>query len=220
MILPRTLGFVFVIMLGITAFGPAHAHPVPYKGAWGLMSFNSPEMSELTLVHSFTSQVAAATTYLKKSESEFYFARLNWLAKRWNNEDSQANIYLSAGVGAENYRTESQTAGLAGLGMDWESRRYYVLFDHLYLHRDHPRNPMIPNQGYGYYKFRIGTAPFLAEYDELNVWLIFQAEKYSGRNETNGVELTQMLRFYIKNSLWEIGARLNGGWVFNYMVHF
>lgn len=226
MVLRRFTALLFGALVVVVGFGArSEAHPVPYKGAWGLMSFNSSDMTEVSLVHSFTSQLAVATTYLKSSDSEFYIPRLNWLAKRWNNEDSQANIYLSGGIGSEVFKNENQTVRMAGLGMDWESRRYYVLFDQMYLHRDNRRNLAIPNESYGYMKFRVGTAPFLAEYDELNVWLILQAERYVGRGSGSGlggeeVELTQILRFYVRNTLWEIGTRLNGGWVFNYMVHF
>lgn len=217
----RRLSFAALLILIFSTIGysgRSDAHPVSYKGAWGLMSYNSPDMTEVSLVHSLSSRLAIGSTYLKSSDSDFYLPRVNWLAKRWNNDDSQANIYLSGGVGAEVFQANHQTVGMAGIGMDWESRRYYVLFDHLHLHRDLQRDHR-PN--YGYMKLRLGTAPFLAEYDELNVWLILQGERYFGRGPAgDDVELTQLLRFYVRNTLWEIGARLNGGWVLNYMVHF
>ena len=60
-------------------------------------------------------------------------------------------------------------------------------------------------------------APFLADYTDLNVWFILQAEKQAGQKQ---IELTQFLRFYMKNTLWEVGAGFNGDWAFNYMIHF
>ena len=188
----------------------AEAHPTSYKGAFSLMSYNTPEMNEVMLTYSFSHHFAAATTYLKDSESEFYIPRLNFLVKRWNKEDSQGNIYFSAGAGYEKLNSKNHEAQLAELVMDWESRKYYVYFDHLFLNRKH-------NEEYNHSKLRLGTAPFLADYEDLNVWLILQADKHMNQNN---IELTQLLRFYIKNTLCEVGASFNGNWAFNYMVHF
>lgn len=193
------------------------AHPVSYKEAVGLMSYNSPQMNEILLTYSLTSNFALAATYLRDSKSEFYIPRANFLLKRWNNDDSQANVYLSGGSGYEKYATKTYSTKLIEFVADWESRKYYIYFDHLYLDRDNQDNSFIPQRYYNHSKFRLGTAPFLADYSDLNVWLIFQGEKHLSEAQ---VELTQYLRFYMKNTLWEVGARFDGGWAFNYMVHF
>jgi hypothetical protein len=195
----------------------ALAHPVAFKGATSLMSYNTPEMNEVMLTYSVTPQFAIAGFYLIDSQSEFHVPRLNFLLKRWNNEDSQGNIYFSVGRGNEKFSSMNHTADLTELVADWESRKYYVYFNHLYLQRDNKQNPLLPDSQYNHSILRFGTAPFLADYSDLNVWLILQAEKHL--NFAN-IEMTQILRFYIKNTLWEIGARFDGGGTFNYMVHF
>jgi len=195
----------------------AIAHPVSYKEAVGLMSYNTPQMNEILLTYSFTPHFALAGTYLRDSKSEFYVPRANFLLKRWNNEDSQANVYLSGGAGYEKFGSKNYGVKLAEFVADWESRKYYVYFDHLYLNRDNRDNTMLPDRDYNHSKLRVGTAPFLADYADLNVWLILQGEKHLNESQ---IEMTQFLRFYIKNTLWEVGARFDGGWAFNYMVHF
>jgi hypothetical protein len=195
----------------------AEAHPVSYKDAVGLMSYNTPEMNEILLTYSFNPHFAVAGTYLKDSKSEFYIPRANFLLNRWNNEDSQGNIYLSGGAGYEKYASKNYAVSLAELVADWESRKYYIYFDHLYLNRSNDLNALLPDRDYNHSKLRVGTAPFLADYKDLNVWLILQGEKHL--NQSN-IEMTQFLRFYIKNTLWEVGARFDGGWAFNYMIHF
>lgn len=205
--------YLFLIILGRTAF----AHPTSYKDAVGLMSYNTPQMNEILLTYSLSHKFAVATTYLRDSKSEFYVPRLNFLVKRWNNEDSQGNIYLSGGAGYEKFSSKNYGVRLGELVMDWESRKYYVYFDHLYLNRDNESNPALVEKEYNHSKFRVGTAPFLADYADLNVWLILQAEKHLNQDQ---IEMTQFLRFYIKNTLWEVGAGFNGNWAFNYMVHF
>lgn len=195
----------------------AQAHPVSYKDAVGLMSFNTPEMNEILLTYSLTPHFAVAGTYLRDSKSEFYIPRVNFLLKRWNNEDSQGNIYLSGGAGYEKFASKNYGVSLGEFVADWESRKYYIYFDHLYLNRSNSDNVLLPDRDYNHSKLRVGTAPFLADYSDLNVWLILQGEKHL--DESN-IEMTQFLRFYIKNTLWEVGARFDGGWAFNYMVHF
>jgi hypothetical protein len=193
------------------------AHPVSYKGAVGLMSYNNMSMNEVLLTYSFNPNLAIAGFYLRDSKSEFYIPRTNFLLKRWNNEDSQANVYFSGGIGYEKFESKNYGVKLAELVADWESRKYYIYIDHLYLSRQNENNQLLPDRDYNHTKFRIGTAPFLADYSDLNVWLILQAEKHLNQPQ---IEMTQFLRFYIRNTLWEIGARLDGGWAFNYMVHF
>lgn len=206
---------IFVVFL--TGVVNVSAHPVSYKGAFGLMSYNTSEMTEVMLTYSLSSQFALAGLYLKDAKSEFYIPRVNLLAKRWNNDDSQANIYLSAGIGNEKFNSKTYRAELLEFVADWEDRRYYIYFDHLYLKRDNLDSILLPEQDYNHSKLRLGTAPFLADYSDLNIWLIWQGEKHLDQKQ---IEMTQFLRFYMKNVLWEIGARSNGGWAFNYMVHF
>jgi hypothetical protein len=206
-----------LLAAGVTWASGVWAHPVSYKEAVGLMSYNTPQMNEVLLTYSFTPQFALAATYLRDSKSEFFIPRANFLLKRWNKEDSQANIYLSGGAGYEKFGSRTYDARLGEVVADWESRKYYVYFDHLFINRDNQDNTLLPEKEYNHSKLRVGTAPFLADYEDLNVWLILQGEKHLNKPQ---IEMTQFLRFYMKNTLWEVGARFDGGWAFNYMVHF
>ena len=111
--------------LGFTQF--ANAHPVSYQDGFGIMSYNSQNMNELLLTYSFSPRFAVAHTYLRdSSKSEFYIPRANFLLKRWNEPDSQANIYLSAGSGIERFNSKTSSAQLGEIVMDWERRKYYT----------------------------------------------------------------------------------------------
>lgn len=206
---------VLRLLLGLGSIS-AMAHPVSYKDAFGIMSYNSQRMNEFLLTYSFSPRFAVAGTYLRDSNSEFYIPRLNFLVKRWNNHDSQANFYLSAGAGTEKYGIKTYGAQLGEAVLDWEDRQYYTYIDHIYIRRDNAVNPLIPLGDYNHTKLRLGYAPFLAEYDELNIWLVAQFEKHNDERQINA---TQFLRFYRKNVLWEIGAGFDGSVAFNFMVH-
>jgi hypothetical protein len=205
--------FILILTL-LTAFN-AIAHPVSYKDALGIMSYNSSQMNEILMTYSFSPKVALGTTYIREKKSEFYVPRINFLVSRWNNEDSQGNVYLSAGSGIEKYSSANYNVRLAELVADWESRKYYVYLEHLHMLRDNKDNPLWLQRNDNHTKFRLGFAPFLADYNDLNVWFIGQLTKHNDES----TEATQFFRFYMKNTLWEIGADFNGGFAFNFMIH-
>lgn len=194
----------------------ASAHPVSYKDSVGIMSYNSAENNELMVTYSVTPRFAAAATYLREKKSEFYIPRLNLLAQRWNNEDSQGNIYLSAGAGIEKFDSKNYDTALAEIVADWESRKYLVAFTEQYLLRKNENNPQFANKNLSKSKLRLGFAPFLADYNDLNVWYIAE---FNSNNENPQIQTTQFLRFYMKNILWEIGAGFDGSLAFNFMLH-
>jgi hypothetical protein len=198
-------------------------HPVNFKGSVGVMSYNSAAMNELSLSYSFTSRLALAGFFLREDDSEFYLVRGNILAKRWNNEKSQGNIYLGLGTGTENYHDRSFSAHMGEIVADWESRKYYILAKHLALKRDVGRADNRPQDDSHHSSLRLGFAPFLADYKDLNIWLIAQFDQHNLRfdqfEEGLPIEVTPYLRFYSRNVLWELGSSLNGSMKFNFMVH-
>jgi hypothetical protein len=206
--------FITYLLISALSF-KVLAHPVSYKGATGIMSYNSTTMNEILVTYSLNYNFAFAHIYISEKNSEFHIPRLNFLAKRWNNEDSQGNFYLSAGSGIEKYNSTHSNVRLTEVILDWESRKYYTYLEHLYMLRDNKDNPLWQERDDNHTKVRLGFAPFLADYNDLNIWLIAQATKHNSED----TETTQFMRFYIKNVLWEIGADFKGGFAFNFMVH-
>ncbi|MGE5085758.1 MAG: hypothetical protein ACM3MG_05610 [Bacillota bacterium] len=204
--------FIFISVAILTATG--YAHPVSYQGATSLMSYNKENQNEILLTYSFKSYMAGGFYYFKDGQTEFTLPRLNYLAKRWNNEDSQGNIYLSGGYGYERSFAETTGAGFGAVDVDWESRKYYTAAGYQRLLRDHSKDNSRPD--FEVIKARSGVAPYLADFNEINAWFILQAEKMNDKP----VELTQFIRLFYKNVLIELGAGFDGGWAFNYMVHF
>lgn len=167
--------------------------------------------------HSFTAKHSLAARYLRldtrDGERTFYMPQVNFLLKRWNELDSQANIYLSVGHGGEKINSSfKNTSGLA-LEADWESRKYYISFreDALLYHKDSRRNIYMT-------KVRAGFAPYLAEFDEMNAWFILQADRSTKGKEE--FKLTPFIRIFYHNILMEFGASSKGDAQYNFMVHF
>ncbi len=102
---------IFLISLLIFGF-QAFAHPVSYKDAFGIMSYNSPKTNELLLTYSLNPKFAVAGTYLRDSKSEFSIPRADFLLQRWNNVDSQGNFYLTVGSFTERSDTFLNQPGI------------------------------------------------------------------------------------------------------------
>lgn len=191
----------------------AKAHPVTYQGAFGAMSWNSSMMSDHWLSYTLTPRFAVAARYFGlrgAPNREFYFSQLNVLLKRWNEAESQANLYLSGAYGLENTAGASSGAALVVIEADWESRRYYISGKYQAIRLG--TGPL------DYARARVGYAPYLAEFNELHTWLMMQAEYQP--NIFGSVHVTPLLRFFYQNVLWEVGASTTGNWMFNFMVHF
>ncbi|AUN97279.1 hypothetical protein DOM21_15260 [Bacteriovorax stolpii] len=205
------------LFLSIFMGEKAHAHPVAYAGSTSIMTWNSKEMSDWMLTHSYTSKFSLAARYLRMDtrdgERTFYMPQVNYLLKRWNELDSQANIYLSLGHGGEKVNSSFKNTTGAALEADWESRKYYVSFreDVLLSHKDSKRNIYQT-------KVRAGFAPYLAEFNEMNAWFILQADK--SNKMTDEYKLTPFIRLFYHNILLEFGSTMKGDSQFNFMVHF
>lgn len=205
-------------IIGILFFsGQLQAHPVAYGRSNSLMTWNSKDQTDWMLTHTFEPTYSLSMRYqrvdTKEGERTFYLPHLNFLLKRWNEIDSQANIYFSLGHGGEKINSSFKDTSFMAVESDWESRKYYVSFREEML-------KVYKKRGSDLYMTRVraGFAPYLAEFSELNSWLILQAEKMNKGKES--YTLTPMIRLFYRNVLTEFGADQHGNAQFNFMVHF
>lgn len=188
------------------------AHPVVYKGGTVIGTESNSNMTELHIAYSFHQQWSLGLHTIQREEREFDYIQLSHLLKRWNNTDSQANIYTTLGLGAERKfglpESEWSSSQMIDLMADWEDRDYYVQAMQRYIHLEENRESW-------HSRLRLGLAPFRSDSHELGIWGIVQFDKVDADSWTT----TNLLRFYYKNVLWEIGASLNGSYQLNLMLH-
>lgn len=190
------------------------AHPVTYKDGFDLETESSPIMSNIMTGYTFHPQTSAGFEYFKFAPTsipgarEFYFAKLNYRPFRWNEIDSQGNIYLSVGAGEQRKDNELTSSSIGEFHADWESRDYYLSGFQKYISQK-DEDPLWLSRA------RLGFSPFRADYNDINVWFIAQFEKMNG----NHWETTPLMRTFYRNILWELGASLNGNYQFNFMFH-
>jgi hypothetical protein len=210
--LPYLVGIVLFIISTVGS-----AHPVIYKGGTMLASQNMSSFSDNQINYSFKQNWATGINLWRfnhdHKSAEFGFVRLNHLVKRWNTDNSQANIYLSGGTGYTDTnlnRKGTKSAYLGGIETDWESRTLYTSLKYYHFYSSNLTDISMTQA-------RIGYSPYLEEFDKLQTWVMVQG-MYMGQVEKN-VTVTPLLRFFYHNVLWEIGSSLRSEWFLNFMVH-
>lgn len=193
----------------------ADAMPVAFQGALGVMSYNQPDFTDWQVSYSVTNRIGLGVDGIRDAMGvEQYYAipRANFLLHRWNGSDFQANVYVYGGYGMAKRESVVQGAGFFGGEADYETRRLYVA----------GKASSLMARGFEdstTYQLRLGVSPYLADFESLQSWLILQATYYT-RQSPEQLRIGPVLRFFIKNILWEVGATAKGTWNINFMIHF
>lgn len=148
-----------------------------------------------------------------EESTEFGLVRLNHLLKRWNGNFSQANIYLSSGLGvADTSIDQNGTKGayLLGAEADWETRTLFTSLKYYSFNSPKLTSVTITQA-------RVGYSPYEADFDKMQTWFMLQG-MYMGQIEKT-VVVTPLLRFFYNNVLWEVGSSLRSEWFLNFMIH-
>ena len=204
------------IILSILTCLSATAHPVAYQGATGVMTWNQSFLSDYWVTYSFRSDaaIAARAMRMQMDGGKQYlvaFPQLDYLVKRWNSPDYQANIYAYDGYGGAKYADRYGQAGQVGIEADAESRKYFIMgkWESTWSNLTHP---------FEHGEFRLGVAPYEAEYTELASWMMVQFQYHPDLNQK--FVITPLYRAFYKGFLWETGVSVQGDWMLNFMFHF
>lgn len=134
---------------------------------------------------------------------EIGYLRGNVLARRWNGEGSQANVYFWGGIGlAEGAgRGAPDTAPNAGFSADWETLRWYASAQSDW------------HSGFafttGTSTVQFGVAPYVHAFDGLATWIVLQGQSHDGDvHEERSAAL--LLRFFWQSIWLEAGADQDG----------
>ena len=130
----------------------------------------------------------------------------NYLAKRWNSRNSQANLYLLSSVGLNT--KNSKGMGTIGLHGDWEDRQFMIMqMLEYYSHS----SALVSNTRFAY-------SPYKVDYSKTSTWLIAHYRVEYSDNKYSYM-FFPVVRLFKKNYLFEIGY--NGDNTFlSFMTHF
>lgn len=209
-IIMRHLLIFSVLSMG---WGTAQAHMVIYKDGIGIMSNASQEHSNFDVNYSLSHRIAVLYRHFRWlpegaiNDDDFEarnIGQVNFLLKRWNNMDSQGNVYAGVGYG------EKDTASYQ-FEADWEDREYYIAAQYQALDPEIGKSMEIS-------KLRIGAAPYVGSSGDLHSWLIMQYSKNTILE--NKESLTPILRLFYQTVLVEMGYSFDGDFSLGLMFHF
>ena len=209
---------LFILTFIISAVEPATARPVSYPGGWTFTTENNGDMNSGVLHYSPTAKTSFGYRYEYWRDREFSFngIQMNNLLKRWNQPNSQANIYLKSGLGAAysdlgDFSGEINAAGFTGLAVDWENRRYFVSYENRYTEAGDIADFYMQSA-------RLGWAPYVGDYGDLHSWLMLRIDHVPEREHKT--TLTPLVRFLKKVHLVEFGMNNHGELLFNYTFRY
>jgi hypothetical protein len=172
-------------------------------------------MGDDWITYSFRSDMAIAARHMRfdmpEGRTHFYAPQFDYLVKRWNNPDSQANIYAYGAYGAMNFHDSTLGAGLAGAEADAESRKLYISAKY---------ERMWARVGPDFYhaEARVGAAPYEAEFNEIASWFMLQYQYHPMLTRKHA--LTPLVRLFYRSVLVESGVSTDGDFMLNFMFHF
>lgn len=196
---------------------PAHAKPVSYVGGTMIMQENDESAHTLAVDYTINPRVAVGA-FAKRERGEVngdnYTTagpQVNLLIKRWNFDDAQGNIYTSHGAGVAKLDGHSQFAAWSSVLADFETRRVFTSYEARYLSAgdiDHAFSQ----------KARVGVAPYVGNYDEVNPWLMLQVDNHP--TKIDNFVVTPLVRVFYGTNLVEAGYSSNNTIMFNWVKQF
>ena len=193
---------------------PMQAKPLSYVGGTMVMQENDETGYTLSIDYTFNPHFALGLySKYEIGGNEFWIAgpQLNGLIKRWNLSDGQGNIFSMTGVGMARQGSNNQPGAWAALLADYETRRWFFSYE--------PRVMYAGNIEKSFWqRAYVGFAPYLANYDELNTWLLLRVDHHPAKDDHFVV--TPVLRFFYKTIWLEVGYSSNNHVMVNWTVQF
>jgi hypothetical protein len=210
----------WVALLGAAVSPDSYAKPIAFAGGTtAMIEYGAGTMVEAQAFFAPSHRYSVGAGYLQLDsdvdgrERNIAYARANLLAKRWNLEAAQANVFAWGGAGGAtgNDFGGSVFTGNAGAQADYETRRVYGS-----LKTDFYDSSQFTHR---IDTLQLGVAPYEHEYDQLAVWLLVQGRTYTG-DLYRGTEWAALLRVF-KGSVWvEAGVTEDGNLQSMLMVNF
>ena len=204
--------------MGLIIPNTADARPVSYPGGWTLMLMNDGDKNTAHIHYSPTAKTSVGYKFEHWRDKDFTLnaVQMNNLLKRWNEKDSQANLYLKSGLGvaysdADDFDGETNAAGFTGIAADWENRRFFISYENRYTEAGEIDD-------FYQQSARVGWAPYEGDYGDVHTWLMLQVE-HSPESKDN-VTVTPLVRLFKDVHLLEAGMNNRGEVLFNYVFRY
>ena len=198
------------VLLCACAVSTAQAKPIAFAdGTTAMAEYGAGTMVEAQAFYAPSYRFSAGGGYLRldsdlaRRSREIEYVRANVLAKRWNLDAAQANVFVwgSLGRGRGDGFDGSRLARNAGFQLDYETRRVYAA-----AKSDLWESPAFSHR---IDTVQFGLAPYEHDYRDLATWFVVQARRYTGEIH-RGTETALLLRLF-KGGTWvEFGGTTDG----------
>lgn len=210
---------VCVCAIGASVFfsvsGLATAKPLSYVGGTMAMVENDETGNTFSLDYTFAPQFAVALTAKHEIGGTENFTtagpQLNTLIKRWNLDEGQGNIFWINGVGTALRPEGSSFAAWTDVLADYETRRFFVSYEARLMYASGIEKSF-------WQRARVGFAPYLANYEDINTWLMIQVDHHPDKRHASAI--TPLVRLFYKTLLVETGVSTRGTFMFNLVKQF
>jgi hypothetical protein len=202
--------FYLGVCIAVAVAAPAVAKPIAFADGTTVMAeYGAGTMREIQIFYAprFDYSVGGGHVDFTSDEDgkteHITYARLNWLAHRWNLDSVQANIFMWGGLGSASGNSfyGPSFTGNAGVQADYETRRVYAS-----LKTDLQKSSEFSNR---VDTLQLGLAPYKHDYGDIATWFLFQARHYTD-NLHAGIETAALLRLF-KGGAWIEAGVTNGG---------
>lgn len=196
------------------------ARPLSYPGGAMVMTDHDAMQNNLFLGYTVDRKNAFAYRLMHERETDSTFHGVQWnhLLKRWNNPDSQANIYLQSAAGMIDLQHDKAGASwqpgvMTGLQADWEDRRFFVSYE--------TKIRVAEDDAWRNFSqaARVGIAPYVAEFGGFHTWLMVQVDHRP--QMTDHITTTPLVRMFYDTYMIEAGYNIDEKTpLLNMMLHF
>ncbi len=192
----------------------AQAKPISYVGGTMVMIENDETGNSVSVDYTLSPRFAAAL-YAKREIGGDRFTTVgpqgNVLLKRWNLPDGQGNIFSMTGVGTAIRDGTAHFGAWTSLLADYETRRVFASYELKLMYADGIEKS-------AWQRARLGIAPYLASYEQLNTWVMVQVDNHPAKRHATTV--TPLVRLFYKTFLIEGGVSTRGTVMFNLTQQF
>lgn len=210
-ILPVLLIAAFISVL---SFETAEAKPISYVDGFMVMQENDETGYTLNLDYTIDPKLAVGL-YAKKERGDMDFTtvgpQVNYLIKRWNLPGAQGNIFGMTGAGVSRFKGDDEFSAWTGILADYETRRIFTSYEIRGMYAGDFEKSV-------WQRARVGFAPYLANYEDLNTWFMVQVDHHPAKEDN--VVVTPLVRFFYKTTLVEAGYSSNDHVMFNWVLQF
>jgi hypothetical protein len=191
------------------------AKPLSFVGGTMVMQENDETGHTLTIDYTFDPHFSLGlfSKYEINQSEEFWAAgpQLNTLLKRWNLPDGQGNIFASTGAGMARQGTTNEPAAWLTLLADYETRRWFFSYEPRVMYARGIEKSF-------WQRASVGVAPYLAEFDQLNTWVMLRVDHHPAKHDH--LVVTPFVRFFYKTIWLEAGYSSNKHVMVNWTVQF